>query len=89
MLALGLLLNTVGIGLFCWLIVTLAVYASPFFVAVSVGMAAFHLGENDQVRARGASAVAVFAGAGRRRRSTVARKTTTTPNTHYTRQKQT
>jgi hypothetical protein len=31
MLALGLLLNTVGIGLFCWLIFTLAVYALPFF----------------------------------------------------------
>ena len=30
MLALGLLLNTVGIGLFCWLIFTLAVYALPF-----------------------------------------------------------
>ena len=35
MLALGLVLNTVGIGLFCWLIFTLAVYALPFFVAVS------------------------------------------------------
>ena len=44
MLALGLVLNTVGIGLFCWLIFTLAVYALPFFVAVSAGMAAFHSG---------------------------------------------
>ena len=35
MLALGLLLNTVGIGLFCWLIFTLAVYALPFFVLCS------------------------------------------------------
>ena len=34
MLALGLVLNTVGIGLFCWLIFTLAVYALPFFVAI-------------------------------------------------------
>ena len=33
MLALGLLLNIAGIGLFCWLIFTLAVYALPFFVA--------------------------------------------------------
>jgi hypothetical protein len=41
-LALGLLLNTVGIGLFCWLVFTLAVYALPFFVAVSTGMMAFH-----------------------------------------------
>jgi hypothetical protein len=40
MLALGLLLNTVGIGLFCWLIFTLAVSALPFFVAMSVGMIA-------------------------------------------------
>jgi hypothetical protein len=31
MLALGLLLNFAGIGLFCWLIFTLAVYALPFF----------------------------------------------------------
>jgi hypothetical protein len=30
MLALGLLLNFAGIGLFCWLIFTLAVYAFPF-----------------------------------------------------------
>lgn len=44
MLALGLVLNTVGIGLFCWLIFTLAVYALPFFVAMSVGMIAYDSG---------------------------------------------
>ena len=44
MLALGLVLNTVGLGLFCWLIFALAVYALPFFVAVSIGMSAFHSG---------------------------------------------
>ena len=44
MLALGLLLNTVGIGLFCWLIFTLAVYALPFFVAINAGIWAFHSG---------------------------------------------
>ena len=44
MLALGLVLNTVGIGLFCWLIFALAVYALPFFVALNVGMSAFHSG---------------------------------------------
>src|SRR6185312_8260861 len=44
MLALGLLLNTVGIGLFCWLIFTLAVYALPFFVALNAGIWAFHTG---------------------------------------------
>lgn len=41
MLALGLALNTLGIGLFCWLILALAVYALPFFVALSVGISAF------------------------------------------------
>ena len=44
MLALGLLLNFAGIGLFCWLIFTLAVYALPFFVGLSVFMLAFHGG---------------------------------------------
>jgi hypothetical protein len=44
MLALGLLLNTVGIGLFCWLIFTLAVYALPFFVAINAGILAYHSG---------------------------------------------
>ncbi|MDE5456036.1 hypothetical protein GWE18_25055 [Bradyrhizobium sp. CSA112] len=44
MLALGLLLNTVGIGLFCWLIFTLAVHAVPFFVAINAGIWAFHSG---------------------------------------------
>lgn len=44
MLALGLALNTLGIGLFCWLMFALAVYALPFFVAVTVGMSAFRDG---------------------------------------------
>jgi hypothetical protein len=44
MLALGLLLNTVGIGLFCWLIFTLAVYALPFFMAISASISAYHCG---------------------------------------------
>ncbi len=35
-----LLLNTVGIGLFCWL----AVHALPFFVAINAGIWAFHSG---------------------------------------------
>ncbi|MET4036374.1 MULTISPECIES: hypothetical protein [unclassified Bradyrhizobium] len=41
MLALGLVLNTLGIGLFCWAIFALAVYALPFFVALNVGILAF------------------------------------------------
>ena len=44
MLALGLVLNTVGLGLFCWLIFALAVYAVPFFVAVSIGMLTLNSG---------------------------------------------
>ena len=44
MLALGLLLNTVGLGVVCWLIFTLAVYAVPFFVAINAGIWAFHGG---------------------------------------------
>jgi hypothetical protein len=44
MLAFGFLLNIAGIGLFCWLIFTLAVYALPFFVAINAGIWAFHSG---------------------------------------------
>jgi hypothetical protein len=58
MLALGLLLNTVGIGLFCWLIFTLAVHTLPFFVAINAGILAFHSGAG----VLGALIVAVAAG---------------------------
>ena len=44
MLALGLVLNTLGIGLFCWAIFALAVYAVPFFVALTIGMTALQSG---------------------------------------------
>ena len=44
MLALGLLLNFAGIGLFCWLIFTLAAYALPFFVGLYVFTLALHSG---------------------------------------------
>jgi hypothetical protein len=44
MLALGLVLNTLGIGLFCWAIFALAVYALPFFVALIIGMTALQSG---------------------------------------------
>jgi len=37
MLLRGLVLNPLDIGLFSWLIFELAVYALPFFVAVSIG----------------------------------------------------
>ncbi|TYL86084.1 hypothetical protein [Bradyrhizobium cytisi] len=44
MLVLGLVLNAVGIGLFCRLIFALAVHVLPFFVALSFGMLAFRDG---------------------------------------------
>lgn len=44
MLALGLVLNTLGIGLFCWAIFALAVYALPLFIALTFGMTAFQSG---------------------------------------------
>ncbi|WP_375778588.1 hypothetical protein ACE103_05355 [Bradyrhizobium sp. ma5] len=44
MLAIGLVLNTLGIGLFCWAIFALAVYALPFFVALTIGMMALQSG---------------------------------------------
>jgi hypothetical protein len=40
MLVIGLILSVFGIGLFCWLIFTLAVYALPFFVGLTAGSAA-------------------------------------------------
>ena len=58
MLAFALVLNTVGIGVFCWLIFTLAVYALPFFVAVNAGILAFH-----GAGVVGASIVGIAAGA--------------------------
>ena len=59
MLALGLLLNFAGIGLFCWLIFTLAVYALPFFVGLNVFMLALHGGAG----ILGAPLVGIAAGA--------------------------
>ena len=59
MLVIGLILSMFGISLFCWLIVTLAVYALPFFVGLTVGMAAFHGGAG----VFGALVVGIVAGA--------------------------
>jgi hypothetical protein len=44
MLVIGLILNLLGIGLFCRLIFTFAVYALPLFIGLTAGMAAFHSG---------------------------------------------
>src|ERR1700676_2574990 len=40
----GLVLSVFGLGFFCWLLFTLAVYALPFFAGLTVGLAAFHSG---------------------------------------------
>lgn len=44
MLALGVILNTVGIGLFCGLIFLMAAHALPIFVAVNCGLTAWQGG---------------------------------------------
>jgi hypothetical protein len=59
MLIIGLALGMFGIGLFCWLIFTLAVYAVPFFVGLTAGSAAFHGGAG----VLGALFVGIVAGA--------------------------
>jgi hypothetical protein len=43
-LILGIILSAFGIAFFCWLLFTLAVYALPFFVAITAALAAFHSG---------------------------------------------
>ena len=44
MLAVGILLSIVGLGFFCWLLFTLAIYALPTFAGLTAGLAAFHSG---------------------------------------------
>ena len=44
MLALGIILSFFGLGVFCWLLFTLAIYALPFFAGLTVAFAAFHSG---------------------------------------------
>ena len=58
MLVIGLVLSVVGIGFFCWLLFTLAIYALPFFAGLSAGLAAYHSGAG----VTGAIIVAVLAG---------------------------
>ncbi|RKQ89616.1 hypothetical protein [Maricaulis maris] len=53
------LLSVIGLGFLCWLLFSLAVYALPFFVAVTLGYYAFENGAGPI----GAVAVALFAGA--------------------------
>ena len=44
MLVLGIMLSFFGLGVFCWLLFTLAIYALPFFIGLTVAFAAFHSG---------------------------------------------
>jgi len=58
MVILGIVLTIAGIGFLCWLLVTLAIYALPFFAGLTAGLAAYHSGAG----VVGAIIVAVFAG---------------------------
>ena len=44
MLALGIVLNIIGLGFFCWVLFTLAMYALPFFVGMTAGLYAHGAG---------------------------------------------
>ena len=59
MIIIGIVLSVFGLGFFCWLLFTLAVYALPFFAGVTAALAAYHSGSG----VIGAIIVAVLAGA--------------------------
>jgi len=44
MIVIGLILSVFGVSFLCWLLFTLAVYALPFFVGMTTGLAAYHSG---------------------------------------------
>jgi hypothetical protein len=44
MIVIGIIFSVFGIGFLCWLMFTLAVYALPFFAAMTVGLNAYHSG---------------------------------------------
>jgi hypothetical protein len=44
MLAVGIVLSIVGLGFFCGLLFTLAIYALPTFAGLTAGLATFHSG---------------------------------------------
>jgi len=58
MLIVGLLLSIAGLGVFCWVVFNLAVFALPFFAGLSAGLAALQSGTG----AIGAVLVGVVAG---------------------------
>jgi hypothetical protein len=75
MLALGIVLSVFGLGFFCWLLFTLAVYALPFLAGLSVGLAALHGGAG----AVGALIVGLLAGGATLALGQIAFATTRTP----------
>jgi hypothetical protein len=44
MVALGIVLNIIGLGFFCWVLFALAIYALPFFVGMTAGLYAHQTG---------------------------------------------
>ena len=44
MIIIGILLNIAGLGVVCWALFTLAVYALPFFVGMTAGMYTYQTG---------------------------------------------
>ena len=44
MLIIGILLNVVGLGIFCWALFMLAIHALPFFVGMTAGIYSFQAG---------------------------------------------
>ncbi len=44
MIIIGILLNIAGLGVVCWALFTLAVYAFPFFVGMTAGMYTYRIG---------------------------------------------
>ena len=59
MIITGILLNIAGLGVVCWALFTLAVYALPFFVGMTAGMYTYRTG----IGPIGAIAVGFVAGA--------------------------
>ena len=59
MIIIGILLNIAGLGVFCWALFTLAVYALPFFVGTTAGLYSYRIG----IAPIGAIAVGFVAGA--------------------------
>jgi len=44
MIIIGVLLNVIGLGIFCWALFALAIHALPFFVGMTVGIYSFQAG---------------------------------------------